>query len=95
MVVSGFTMTLGHPGAAKALIVIVVACGLLEYFWIQVVYDRFPILREDEMRRGKGKIALSEDDDQEDRHVPKTSAWKDEIAIWREFASMPIFFSGL
>jgi hypothetical protein len=102
MVVSIFTMNLSYPDAAKSLSVLVLCCGFLELFWIQVVYGRFPILREDEERRGRGKVKLApsntdygrpssgpDDDSQLSRHG---EGWRAELSTWSEFAHMPVFF---
>lgn len=100
MVVSMFTMNLSYPNAAKALGLLVVCCGLLELFWIQIVYKRFPILREDEERRGRGMIKLKADAADQDQERPTgeggaqagDKGWRAEASIWAEFARMPLFF---
>lgn len=56
MILSILTASLGYVGAAKACVVIALTSMVIEYFWIQVVYDRFPVLQLDEERR---KAALS------------------------------------
>ena len=55
---------MSYPAALRCLILLVAACGILEFFWIQIVYNRFPILKEDEIRRGRGEIRLNEAEDE-------------------------------
>ena len=106
MIVSAFTACMSYPATLKCLIGLIAGCGVLELFWIQVVYDRFPILREDEIRRGRGIIHLPLDTDgsdgSADSHASaggqKTIAqgsWQDEIAVWRELIQLPVFFSEI
>lgn len=94
MVVSCFTMTLGYPGAARALILIVLSFGALEYFWIQVVYNRFPILHQDQVPNFASKSQIMTGDETDPAGESQIrSGWRDEITIWREFVKMPIIFS--
>jgi len=93
---------MSYAAALKCLTLLVAACGTLELFWIQVVYDRFPVLRKDELERGRGKIRL--DTTLEERGVASRSrcksqegrvaegSWRDEVVVWSDFIKMPLFF---
>ncbi len=93
MVVSFFTMSLSYVNAVRGLIILAASCGALEYYWVQVVYDRFPVLKEDEDRTGRGKIKLDDATNQE-TEVYRTG-WRGEIDAWSEFGGMLVFWSKL
>lgn len=117
MIVSLATMTLGYPGAAKFLICFSLASLFIEYFWLAVVYEQFPILKRADITRAK---LHSERQEQARRHQLAISAKAtngttglssnlfsivtrrcaevkaavgDDIAMWREFANMPVSLS--
>ena len=66
-----------------------------EFWWIKLVYKRFPILREDENERRSAKQVS----DIGVRTSTMTSAqgWRSwlrkEVDDWREFSRLPIFWS--
>ena len=103
MLVSVFTMSLGYIGAARAFIAIVLIAGVAEFHWVQVVYSRFPVLHlRDEMRSEVGKSmqgAESAECSQGSQVSSSTPVQRPqrglvaEWAVWREFASIPVFFS--
>lgn len=116
MIVSLATMTLGYPGAAKFLICFSLASLFIEYFWLAVVYEQFPILKRADVTRAK---LHSERQEEARRHQLALSAKAtngtrgffnlfsivtrrcaevkaavgDDIAMWKEFANMPVSLS--
>jgi hypothetical protein len=117
LILSVMTASLGYVGAAKACAVWAMVAMAFEYFWIQIVYQRFPVLQIDEenfrhkRRRQQAKSReeslglLSMDGgegDGEGELVGEMEASdpkglmanvRVEIAAWREFSAMPIFWS--
>jgi hypothetical protein len=110
-------MTLGYPGAAKFLICFSLASLFIEYFWLAVVYEQFPILKRADVTRAKlhseriqeqarrHRLALSAKATNGTRGSSNLfsvvtrrcaevkAAVGDDIAIWREFANMPVSVS--
>lgn len=58
-----------------------------EFWWVEVVFNRFPLLREDRRRRTKPQ----EGDPLQSKGVAEW--FKREIRDWTEFSRLPIFAS--
>lgn len=108
MVVSVLTYSIGYRVTVIALVAITAASAVIEFWWIQVVYDRFPMLKTDDDRKKMAdtrRKTLLQDEETEpllDSEVAPTKDWRApakiglvrrELASWREFAAMPVFWS--
>ena len=93
--VSVLTTTLGYSIATACLLGMAVFSFATEFWWIKLVYKRFPILKTDEDER-RSATHVSEI---EVRTSTVTSAqgWRSwlrkEVDDWREFSRLPIFWS--
>lgn len=87
--VSLLTSTRGYSFAVIFLASFAVGCGIFEFFWIQVVYNRFDVLRRDDER----KKQVQEDRIEQTRSLKR---WlTEEIRLWRKFSDDPAFFTSV
>ena len=109
MVVSVLTYSVGYQTTKLVLIGITATSFVIEFCWIQVVYDRFPALRVGEERKRNFRRRPSQrfaDEPHEDEPLLAVSAtspctigeessnlFLKELSSWRDFVALPIFWS--
>jgi iron-regulated transporter 1 len=87
------TTFFGYPKATLILLGLALTTFLAEFWWIEIVYNRFPILRDN---RSRGPASTLENGGRDSRVWSGESikGWlKREKADWAEFAGLPIFAS--
>ncbi|KAK7062106.1 solute carrier family 40 protein [Favolaschia claudopus] len=80
-----------NPTVSIAVLVVISTLTMVfELYWIQIVYDRFPALAAEQLRR------------ETERHhsppsLPSSSSWGQTLGLgdWREFVRLPVFLSSL
>ena len=100
MVVAVLTYFLTYSQSTVFLIVFASISWLMEFYWLQVVYNTFPVLRIDEERRQEARartMAANYDGEletQSERSQEETSkGLKREWRTWKGFLSMPVSLS--
>ncbi|WWD03413.1 hypothetical protein V865_001465 [Kwoniella europaea PYCC6329] len=107
LLVSLVTSTGGYPLATVLLLAMSAVTLVTEYWWIQVVYNHFPVLDRETAHFSHDQEELrllEEDNDVRDSTVQDTESstgtggiWKKlemEKQSWLEFIRLPIFFSS-
>lgn len=107
MLVSVLTYTLGYRIANHVVICMVLTALVVEFWWIQIVYERFPILRIDDERRlaarktrqiGGDDLEAEQLDRDLGKHVTspprRLGQMRKELESWREFMAMPVIWSA-
>ena len=99
------TFTCGYQATTLILIGFTLVSLIIEFVWIRLVYNRFPTLRIDDQRKRIERTEHAGDGEAEPLLGVQATATipvkekfavfiKDELATWKDFASMPIFYSG-
>lgn len=86
--VSLLTITCGYTKAVMGLMIVDAMTLILEFWWIQVVYNQFPALHSKKKTLGPGNDQEEGSEDQDVQAGFKKDFWSD----WADFASMPIFY---
>ncbi len=91
--VSLLTTTTGYSTATTCLLSMALFSFATEYFWIQVVFKRFPILQYEDRTPHDGRLDRC---DHSKGGGGSWNAWaKQEKADWIEFSRLPIFYGML
>jgi len=86
--VSLLTITLGYPGALKVLLIWDAITLVLEFWWIQVVYNCFPALHTKKQEQQRDQEAV-----QDNTHTADIAKGT-YLGDWAVFAAMPIFYGA-
>jgi len=86
--VSLLTLSFGYTKALIGLVILDGVTLFAEFWWIQVVYNRFPALHVQKKKQSSGHTSSEHGESQGGNPTQNESFWSD----WIEFASMPIFY---
>jgi iron-regulated transporter 1 len=98
--VSLLTTLFGYTTATLTLLALAIGSFALEYWWIEVVFKRFPMLQNEEPSRRDNETQSPSSPDitppQRQFSIENAMSWlRHERDDWLEFARLPVFASSL